>query len=163
MRVEELIQVFGTENGKDREKAREALVKIGKGAIASLLALLEHPKYIYRWEAMMTLKDVEDESLVPVFIEKLTDKEHDIRWIAAEGLIRQGAKSIKPLLYLLIEKSESVFVVAGAHHVFYVLKKNNQLPKGFLYDDIMPLLENTRHTEQLKVAGYKLLHEIGAS
>ena len=158
MSIEELIEVFGAESGKDREEARERLVSKGVEAVPSLVKVLNHPKYIYRWEAMMTLKDIVDESLIPVFIERLTDKEHDIRWIAAKGLIRQGETSIKALLSLLIDNSESVFAIEGAHHIINGLHKNNQLPDSFPFDTIMPLLENTRHTEHLKVVAFKILH-----
>lgn len=156
--IEELIQVFGTESGKDREEAREILVSKGKAAVSALVTLLDHPKYIFRWEAMMTLKNIKDKSLVPVFIARLTDKEQDIRWIAAKGLIHQGETSIKALLSLLIDNSESVFAIEGAHHIFNGLHKNNQLPDSFPFDTIMPLLENTRHTEHLKVVAFKVLH-----
>ncbi len=159
--IEQLIEVFGTESGKDREEARDRLVSKGKVAVSSLVDLLDHPQYIYRWEAMMTLKDIRDESLLPVFIERLTDKEQDIRWIAAKGLIHQGETAIKPLLNLLIHNSESVFAVEGAHHIFNGLHKDNQLPDTFPFETIMPLLENTRHTEHLKVVAFKILHAMG--
>ncbi len=161
MSIEELIQVFGTESGKDREEARDRLVSKGNVAVSSLVDLLDHPQYIYRWEAMMTLKNIKEESLIPVFIKRLTDREQDIRWIAAKGLIHQGKATIKPLLDLLIDNSESVFAIEGAHHIFNGLHKNKQLPDSFPFDTIMPLLENTRHTEHLKVVAFNVLHAMG--
>lgn len=41
---------------------------------------------------------IADKRSIPVLIDLLDDKEFDVRWIAAESLIRIGRKSIVPLL-----------------------------------------------------------------
>jgi HEAT repeat protein len=158
--IKQLIEKLGNKNGLDRQKAREALVEIGKEAVGPLLKLLDQPKHIYRWEVMMTFKDMDESSLIPVFIKKLTDDESDIRWIAAEGLIQQGEKAIKPLLNLLIEKSDSIFVLAGTHHILNELHKYNKLPGNFPYYRIMPLLKTTSLAEELKITVHHTLKEM---
>jgi len=117
----------------NEKKAREELVAKGKNIVDFLMELLNNPKHIYRWEALKTMEEIGDPISIPMFIKALEDDESDVRWIAAEGLIKLGMKSIKPLLKTLIEKSGSIFVLAGIHHVFYDLKKNRRTSGRFSY------------------------------
>ena len=158
--IQQLVETLGSKNGLERKKARKALVGYGKVIINPLLELLDHPKYIFRWEALMTLKEIRDQTLIPVFISKLDDDESEIRWIAAEGLIKQEKYAIIPLLKFLEKNSDSVFALEGSHHVFNDLHKHKKLPGNFPYDKIMPLLKSTSMSERIKIAIYQILHEI---
>jgi HEAT repeat protein len=89
----------------------------------------------------------------------LDDEESDIRWIASEGLVKQGKDSIKPLLKVLMKKSGSVFVLAASHHVFNELYKHKKLPDDFPFDKIMPFLKITSPEEELKITVYHILNE----
>lgn len=158
--IQQLIQILGNKKGMERKKARKILVEKGSDVINPLVDLLDHPKHIFRWEAMMTLKEIGDQSLIPLFISKLDDDESDIRWIAAEGLVKQGTDAIKPLLKILREKPDSVFVLAGAHHIFSDLHKNKILPPDFPFERIMPLLKITSLAEKLIVTVNQILNEM---
>ena len=106
--VQQLIKTLGSKNGVDRKKARKKLVAMGENMIDFLMELLNHPKHIYRWEALKTMLEIGNPISIPLFIQSFEDDESDIRWIAAEGLIKLGNQSIQPLLKALLEKSDAI-------------------------------------------------------
>ncbi len=156
--IQQLIATFGNKNGLERKKAREKLVSMGRNTIDSLTELINHPKHIYRWEALKTMEAIRDPVAIPMFIQALEDDENDVRWIAAEGLIKLGLQSIKPLLQALIEKSDSIFILAGAHHVFYDLKKTKKLPESFSIDELLTALKNYKLIGNINALAYELLN-----
>ncbi len=160
LEVQQLLKNLGSKNGIEREKARGELVAKGKNMVDYLTGLLNHPKHIYRWEALKTIKEIGDPSSIPLFIQSLEDDESDIRWIAAEGLIKMGVQSIKPLLKILIEKSGSIFILAGAHHVFYDLKKTGRFPAGFPVDKLLSTLKSPEWNGSVKPMAFKLLNSL---
>jgi len=158
--IQQLLKTLGSKNGMERKKAREGLVAKGDNIIGFLIELVNHPKHIYRWEALKTMKEFEDPITIPLFIQALEDDESDVRWIAAEGLIKLGILSIEPLLKTLIEKSDSIFVLAGSHHVFYDLKKIKKLPADFPIDKLLSALRNSGWMESVKLTAYELLNKL---
>jgi HEAT repeat protein len=157
--MHQLIIKLGGDDGMERQKARKALVAKGKNSIDFLMELLSHPKHIYRWEAVKTLEEISDPLSIPLFIEALEDDKSDVRWIAAKGLIKLGVLSVKPLLKILMEKSDSVFILAGAHHVFFDLNEIGLLPADFPVDKLLSALKNPEWVESVKPLAYKLLHK----
>jgi len=141
--IKKLIDSLKSNDGLKRQNAREELVKIGKDSIDYLAELLSSPKHIYRWEAAKTLAEIGDTNTIPLLIQALEDDVVGIRWIAAEGLIKLGKQSIKPLLETLTKKSDSVFILEGVHHVFYDLREKNELPKGFPTEKLLSSLKNS--------------------
>ncbi|HED08054.1 MAG TPA: HEAT repeat domain-containing protein [Ignavibacteria bacterium] len=158
LEVKKLIECLCCDDGMERKKAREELVAKGKNIVDFLMELLNNPKHIYRWEALKTMEEIGDPISIPMFIKALEDDESDVRWIAAEGLIKLGMKSIKPLLKTLIEKSGSIFVLAGIHHVFYDLKKIEELPAGFPIDKLLSALKDPECSENIRPMAYELLN-----
>jgi len=158
--IQQLIKILGSKKGMERKKARKILVEKGSDVINPLVDLLDHPKHVIRWEAMMTLKEIGDQSLIPLFISKLDDDESDIRWIASEGLVKLGTDVVNPLLKILMEKPDSVFILAGAHHIFSDLHKNKNLPPDFPFEKIMPLLKITSLAEKLIVTVNQISDEL---
>ncbi len=141
--IKNLISKLESDNGSERQQAREELVKIGKDSIDYLLSLVTHHKHIYRWEAVKTLAEIGDPVAIPLLIQSLEDDVVGVRWIAAEGLIKLGRHSVKPLLEILTKKSDSVFILEGVHHVFYDLREKNELPKGFPIEKLLSALKNS--------------------
>jgi len=101
-----LLESLLSDRGTERKKARKALVASGKKALHYLKELVHHPKHFYRWEALKTMEEIADPESIPVFIEALEDDESDIRWIAAQGLIKLGGLSLIPLLKAIVEKPD---------------------------------------------------------
>ena len=142
--IEELIKKLYSKDGIQRKMARYDLVKIGKPAIKYLSGLLNEPKdkeqkeYV-RWEAIKTLSQINNPESIPILIKALEHEDFDVRWMAAEGLINIGEKSIKPLLKTLVRKSNSIYLLEGIHHVLKELQLKN------IFDDptgIINKLEN---------------------
>jgi HEAT repeat protein len=158
--LRQLLETLGSDDGMKRKKAREALVEKGKVSIDFLLELLSHPKHIYRWEAVKTLEEIGDPDTIPVLILALEDDKSDVRWIAAEGLIKLGMKSVKPLLNILIEKSDSVFVLEGAHHIFFDLREKGILPSEFPVAELLSALKNPEWIDGVKPLAYNILKNL---
>ncbi len=142
--IEELIKKLYSKDGIQRKMARYDLVKIGKPAIKYLSGLLNEPKdkeqkeYV-RWEAIKTLSQINNPESIPILIKALEHEDFDLRWMAAEGLINIGEKSIKPLLKTLVRKSNSIYLLEGTHHILKELQFKN------VFDDktgIINKLEN---------------------
>jgi HEAT repeat protein len=158
--LQQLLETLGSDDGMKRKKAREALVEKGKVSIDFLLELLSHPKHIYRWEAVKTLEEIGDPDTIPVLILALEDDKSDVRWIAAEGLIKLGMKSVKPLLNILIEKSDSVFVLEGAHHIFFDLREKGILPTEFPVAELLSALKSPEWIDGVKPLAYNILKNL---
>ena len=158
LEIQHLLKTLRSKNGMERKKARQKLIAKGKNMIDFLTELLSHPKHIYRWEALKTIKEIGDPISIPLYIQALEDDENDIRWIAAEGLIKLGILSIKPLLETLIDKSDSIFILAGSHHVFYELNKAEKLPTGFPIEKLLSSLRNSGWIESIKPLAFELLN-----
>ena len=158
--IKELIGLLCNDDGHRRKEAREKLVDIGESTLDYVKDLLDHEKHICRWEAMKVIEEIGSPQSIPIFLEALDDDKSDIRWIAAEGLIRTGKYSVRPLLNAVAENSDSVFILNGAHHVFYELDERDLLPKGFPADKLLPVLKNPGQEARLKVVVHSILRDL---
>jgi HEAT repeat protein len=158
--LQQLIKALCSNNGLEREKARKTLVAKGKDSLDYLMELLSHPRHICRWEAVKTMEEIGDPDSIPMFIQALEDDKSDVRWIAAEGLIKLGRQSIEPLLKALIDKSDTVFVLEGAHHVFFDLEEKGELPDGFPVDNLLSTLKKPERMENIKPLIYEILNKV---
>jgi HEAT repeat protein len=125
--IEELIAALEHHNPVERQKARETLVVIGRPAVTALLRLLEHRTGHVRWEAVKALEAIGDPAAASDLVARLTDKDEDVRWVAAEALIALRRKGLKSLLKALADKPDSTWLQQGAHHVFNTLHKKQAL------------------------------------
>jgi HEAT repeat protein len=158
--IKKLIDELGDDKGLKRQNAREELVKIGRDSIDYLSELLTNQKHIYRWEAVKTLEEIGDPIAIPLLIQALEDDKGDVRWIAAKGLIKLGKASIVPLLKALEEKSDSVFILGGAHHVFFDLREKNELPKEFPIKKLLESIKSPEWSVSVKPLVNKLLKDL---
>jgi len=158
--IQNLLEQLTNENGFEREKAREELVKKGEEVIPKLIELTDNPKHRLRWESMKALSEMDSKNLVPFFIEKLKNDESDIRWMAAEGLSKIGKSVIHPLLDAIIKDTDSVFLLSGAHHVIHNLKFHKQLPENSETQELLSLLKVTTLSEKLKTLAYQIINRL---
>ncbi len=158
--LEQFIQKLELVSGMEREKIRKELVRSGEKTIPHFLKLLNHKKPFLRWEAMKGLSEISSHSLIPVFLEYIESEERDLSWLAEEGLINIGSRSVIPVLELLMEKADSVFVLSSAHHIFFELFRENQLPEDSPVKTLLPLLNKTGKKEVIEVAVFKVLNEL---
>lgn len=88
---------------------------------------------------------VADKRSIPALINLLDDKEFNIRWIAAESLIRIGRKSIVPLLLEL--RDGRIFIYPRkAHHVLQSLLTKSE--RRALQPLLSTLTGNNSHTSR---------------
>ncbi len=117
-----LLDALAERDVAERRRARRALVAIGREAIPGLGELLARGSFEARWEAALALGEIAVPEAVPALVLGLRDKEPDVRWLSAEGLISIGRPAVAPLLRSLIQHGESIELRRAAHHVIHDLK-----------------------------------------
>ncbi len=129
-----LIADLRSRDGSVRKKARETLTSMGKRVVRQLIPLLKDPDDNVRWEATKALASIADARVAPELVTALEDRTFGVRWLAAEGLIAMDREALVPLLEALIERSNSVWLRGGAHHVLH------DLANGDLEDLLTPIV-----------------------
>ena len=114
--------------------AREKLEGMGPTAVPDLIEALKTAKGQARWELVKTLADIADPSAVQILTNMLDDEDHDIRWMAAEGLTGIGYDALKPILRYLVRNGRSLFLRHTGHYVLRQIAA-----KGY-YPQLKPLL-----------------------
>jgi len=109
-----------------KHDARNTLVTMGKRIVPQMHRLLASKNVLLRKNAAKVIELIADRRSIPLLISLLNDKESDIRWIAAEGLIKIGRRSISPLLKSIRGGKGSLFHNKGAHHVLNSLLDENE-------------------------------------
>lgn len=112
-----------------KHDARNTLVKMGKRIVPQMHRLLASKNILLRKNAAKVIELIADRRSIPLLIDLLNDKESDIRWIAAEGLIKIGRRSISPLLKSIRGGKSSLFHNKGAHQVLNSLLDENEKVK----------------------------------
>ena len=100
-----------------KHSARETLVKMGKKITPKMHKLLDSDNDLLRMEATKIVELIADRRSIPLLINLLDDPIFDIRWLAAEGLIKIGRWSICPLLKSVRDGRSSLFFNRGTHHI----------------------------------------------
>ena len=121
MTMKNLIADLSSSNDVTRLKARRELLEAGKPAYVVLLDALKDRNCLVRWEAVNILGAAGDPEVVPALVRALEDSEFEVRWVAAEALIRMGTTGLKTLFQALIERADSAFLRERAHHVLHKL------------------------------------------
>ena len=110
-------ELFDEESFRSRINARNRLVNMGKKILPQLHDLSQTSNGDLRKMVVKIVELISDTESIPVFIILLEDTEFEIRWIAAEGLIKIGRKSIVPLLKSIRDSKSSYFLDKRTHHV----------------------------------------------
>ena len=152
--IETLIKTLSSHKDKARESARHTLVAMGKAAVPSLIEALQSKNTLMKWEAAKALGEIGDPETAPVLVKALEDDEFDVRWLAAEGLIKMNIRGLKPLLEALEHRGDSAFLREGAHHVFH------DLAKGGLRKSLVPVLAALEALEPGDAALWAARHEL---
>jgi HEAT repeat protein len=107
-----------------------------------------------RWEAAEALGEIGDSETAPVLVKALEDEEFDVRWLAAEGLIKMNVRGLKPLLEALEHQRDSGLLREGAHHLFH------DLAKGGLRKFVGPVLAALEALEPGEEVPWVARHEM---
>ena len=108
---------LGSKNGRQRQKARSAMVAIGEPAIDIFAELAMHPDWIVRREAVKALSQMKNNIAAPILVNALEDEYNGVRSIASEGLISLGKQGLIPLLEVLSSCKLTFIMRQVAHHV----------------------------------------------
>jgi HEAT repeat protein len=122
---------FDAEHFNKKIASGKTLVKMGRKILPHLHKLVKSEDPLIRREAAKLTELIAGRTSIPFFIHLLSDTDFDIRWIAAEGLIKIGRRSIKPVLRAVRDGDNSILLNEGAHHVLVNLftekeKKNEE-------------------------------------
>ena len=147
-----------TKNTGKKLAARNTLVRMGKTIIPKMHILLNSENDLLRMEAAKIVELIADRRSIPILINLLDDKEFEIRWIAAEGLIKIGRRSILPLLKSVRDGKSSFFLNKGAHHVLLSLLNENE--KNKLKSLLLSLDDSLELGETAPVEASKALRTI---
>jgi HEAT repeat protein len=138
-------------------RARRALVEMGESAVPYLVDALNKRKGWVRWEAAKALGQIPGAAATAALVAALGDKNFDVRWLAAEGLIFRGREALVPLMQALIEKSDLAWFREGAHHVLFDLSQGNL---GDLVKPVQEALENVDSSVEVPFKARALLDTI---
>ncbi len=118
-----------SKNYRKKINARGTLVRMGRTILPHMYKLLDSENNLLRMEAAKIVELIAEKSSIPVLINYLDDKEFEVRWMAAEGLIRIGRTSILPLLKSIRDGKSSFFHNKGAHHILLSLLNDKEKEK----------------------------------
>ncbi len=152
--IEFLIAGLGSNDGKVRQRARNALVTKDHTAIASLIAALKSGNEHRRWEAAKALVELRDPSAASALVEALESEDIDLRWLASEGLVALGTDGLIPLLRALEAHSDSVWLRDSARHILRAMAKTS------LSQVVLPVLRALHDSEpvlQVPIAAHEAL------
>jgi len=111
-------------------RSRAVLVNMGKEILPQIHKLCNSGDVLVRMEAVKIVELIASRVSIAVLIDLLNDTEFDIRWIAAEGLIKIGRRSIRPILKSVRNGNNSVILNRGAHHVLISLLDESEKKNG---------------------------------
>ncbi|HUI07338.1 MAG TPA: HEAT repeat domain-containing protein [Verrucomicrobiae bacterium] len=119
LRIPALIVDLGDRSATVRERARRALVAMGKAALKPLMEALTNSTEYGRGQAAKALGEIGDQAAAPALVKALEDEKFDVRWLAARALVALGRDGLPPLLQALIERPHSTWLRQGVHHVLH--------------------------------------------
>jgi HEAT repeat protein len=131
---------------------------MGKTIVPQMHILVKSENGLIRMEAAKIVELIADRRSISVLISLLNDKEFEIRWIAAEGLIKIGRRSLLPLLKAVRDGESSFFLNKGAHHI--LLSLLNEKEKGKLRPLIQSLDDYRELGETAPVEASKAIRTI---
>jgi len=153
----EAVGAFASNNGVERQVAREKLVAMGKAATPALVDCLEDPRKNVRWEAAKTLIKIRDPAAAEPLVAALEDEDGDVRWLAAVALAAIGREALRPLLVALIESPDSNHVLRGGHHVCHELARTDAYP---VVKPVLDAIDAPEPRTAVPQAAYKALHAL---
>lgn len=141
-----------------RIKARKSLLAIGDPSVPSLIRLLSHAKPHVRWEAAKALGRIANPTAASALVNALEDRDSDVRWLAAEGLVALGREGLRPLLAALFERDESCWLCQGALHVCRALAREKRL--GPILRPLLVTLRQPWESTVVPAAAYAALSRL---
>jgi len=157
VKMNKLIEDLNCELVTKCQNARRILVEIGSDAVPILIKALDNKEKWVRWEAIKALGQIADPAATGALINLLDNPEFDMRWMAAEGLIAIGRATIVPLLKTLVERSNSLLLYEGTHHVLHDIRRGDL---DEILKPVMEALESSQATVTVPIEAAIALEKI---
>ncbi|MCX8032561.1 MAG: HEAT repeat domain-containing protein [Thermoleophilia bacterium] len=125
--LDALIAALKERDGMRRKRARETLILAGDPAVGPLLELTASSDKQTRWEATKALAAMVEPACLDSFVKLMSDSHSDIRWLAADGLIALGPRSVVPVLKSLLNKDLPRGHLDMSHRVLRELAEDNSV------------------------------------
>lgn len=108
--IEALIQDLNASNVSVKADSVKTLVEIGEPAVEPLIQVLGAEDPDIRENAAATLGKIKDERAVQPLIKLLTDEEWEVEKGATDALIAIKEPAVEPLIEILQDKNEDVYL-----------------------------------------------------
>ena len=127
--ISKLITSLKSNDATERNKAQNHLIEIGKPAVPAIIKLTTESEPELRREAVSILGDIGGPSAILALINLLVDEAFEVRWRAAESLIKMKRESIIPLFQELEQKNrfDNIWFLDGVHHILRKLDEEGYL------------------------------------
>jgi len=125
--------------------------------VPHLIECLSDPRPHVRWEAAKTLGSIRDPAAAGALVNALEDKDGDVRWLAAVGLVALGRDGLEPLLMALLERPDSDWLRDGSHHVCHDLARTES---GEFLRPLLVALDQLEPQTAVPQAAYAVLNEL---
>jgi HEAT repeat protein len=155
--VEALVRTLDSEDPSERERARIALVKMGKAVVPRLMQTLFDQRGRMRWESAMALEAIRDVSAASALIQAVEDDLLEVRWAAAEGLIGLERDGLVALLQGLLAHAGSVRLREAAHRI---LTKMSRGEDEHTVKPVLEALDSPAPIAALPNAAFTALHNL---
>ncbi|MFG0262228.1 MAG: HEAT repeat domain-containing protein [Novipirellula sp. JB048] len=115
--IKSAVRQFASADGTAREKARQSLVEARSlEVIQAVMAELVDPRRQVRWEAAKALSQIGEPVAALSLVHAMDDEDHDVAWVAAEGVAGMGEIGLEAVLSGLTRSSRSGSFYKVAHH-----------------------------------------------
>lgn len=159
--VDLLLRNLSHSDGQVRERSRKELAERGPDVIPDLAPFVRSPNERERWEAAKTLGQIRDPRAARLLAEAMDDDRFDVHWIATEGLIHLGDRSVGPVLHQLVERAHSVRIREGAHRVLGELSRSiDEGTTGELIQEVLSTLRGFHPVEEIAEKAYEAVRKL---
>lgn len=108
--IEILIENFSSQDADVKADSVKALVEAGEPAVEPLIQALNSKDPEIRENAAITLGKIKDERAIKPLIKLLTDEEWEVESAATSALVEIGESVVEPLIEILQDENEDVFL-----------------------------------------------------
>jgi len=152
--LDQLDSLVSLDKYRGHMKAKHELTAMGKEALPVLHDLMKCNSDIIRKESAKIIHSIGSKDSLHVAVEMLEDPVWEIRWIAAEILIKVGRRSLHPLLRALIENHHSFALREGTHHVLSELMLADD-PDAL--EELQHILINSEYEAEIPIKASEVL------
>lgn len=146
--IETLIENLNAQDVNVKADSVKALVEIGEPAVEPLIQALGAENSDTRENAAVTLGKIKDERAVQPLVEMLTDEEWEIEKAATNALIEIGGPAVEPLIVILRDENEDIFLQTKVIAVLAGIKDERS---------VQPMIQALKEKPELQAdLGYRL-------